>query len=57
MASRVCAPERGHRQLRALALHDPMMAKGWPGFHALAARPAAGRIQWSGRLPGYGLTR
>ena len=22
MASRVCAPERGHRQLRALALHD-----------------------------------
>jgi hypothetical protein len=28
MASRVCSPERGHRQLRPLALHDPMMAQG-----------------------------
>ena len=27
-ARRVCAPERGHRQLRVLALHDPMMAQG-----------------------------
>ena len=28
MASQVCSPERGHRQQRALALHDPMVAQG-----------------------------
>lgn len=64
MASRVCARERGHRQRRALALHDPMMAQGmaWAsrarGTSGVRTNPVL-RLPswlWSDALNGGGVT-
>ena len=64
MASRVCAPERGHRQLRALALHDPMMVQGM-AWASRARGTSGGRTNsvlrpsswlWSDALNGGGVT-
>jgi len=62
--SSVCVPEGDHRQLRALALHDPMMAQGMA--QASRARgTSGGRTNsmlrpsswlWSDALNGGGVT-
>ena len=63
MASQVCSPERGHRQLRALALHDSMMTLGM-AWASRARGTSGGRTNpvlrpsswlWSDALNGGGV--